>query len=117
MADTVTIAAHDPATVSILGSGTITEGGSPGTFTVSRTGSTARALVVYYNTINGTATNGVDYQTLSGQVTIPASQTTATITLTPTEDLLVDATEGATSRSPRIRTTSTLRPPSTTRLQ
>ena len=96
MAGTATLAAHDPATVSISGSGTITEGGSPGTFTVSRTGSTARALVVYYNTINGTATNGVDYQTLSGQVTIPASQTTAAITLTPTEDMVVDATETAT---------------------
>ena len=41
-----------------------------GVFTVSRTGGTAASLAVNY-TVGGTATNGVDYQMLSGTVTIP----------------------------------------------
>ena len=38
-----------------------------GTFTVTRSGDTAEALTVAY-TVNGTATNGVDYVELSGTV-------------------------------------------------
>ncbi|MGC4016593.1 MAG: Calx-beta domain-containing protein [Luteolibacter sp.] len=39
-------------------------------------------------TLSGMATNGTDYQTLSGTVTIPAGQTSATITVTPIDDYL-----------------------------
>ncbi|BCU78329.1 hypothetical protein llg_30440 [Luteolibacter sp. LG18] len=67
-----------------------------GAFTVTRAGgSTASALTVFY-TISGTATNGTDYQTLSGSVTIPAGQTSATITVTPIDDYLQE-TGGETS--------------------
>ncbi|MFD0893583.1 DUF1349 domain-containing protein [Luteolibacter ambystomatis] len=60
----------------------------PGSFTVTRSGgSTAAALNVLY-TLSGTATNGTDYQALSGTVTIPAGQTSATITVTPIDDFL-----------------------------
>ena len=93
-ADTVTIAPHDPSTVSIAGSGTLSESGPAGGFTVTRTGNTSQALVVDYAT-SGTAVNGADYQTLSGQLTIQAGSATATITLTPIEDLLIDGTETA----------------------
>jgi hypothetical protein len=41
---------------------------NPGQFTLSRTGSTASALTVNY-TVGGTATNGVDYSTLTNNVT------------------------------------------------
>jgi hypothetical protein len=60
-----------------------TESGSPsGAFTIQRTGDTGQALVVNYR-ISGTATNGVDYQRLSGTVTIPAGQSAAQIEVTP----------------------------------
>lgn len=50
-----------------------------------RTGPTANALAVTYAT-RGTATNGSDYTSLSGTVTIPAGQSTAYITVTPLAD-------------------------------
>ena len=61
------------------------EGLDPGTFTVTRTGSTAADLVVHY-TVGGTATNGTDYTLLTGTVTILAGANTATITVTPVDD-------------------------------
>jgi hypothetical protein len=54
----------------------------PGTFTVTRSGSTASALAVNY-VFTGTATNGVDYNTLAASTTIPAGAASATITVTP----------------------------------
>ena len=65
----------------------------PATFTVTRRGgSNALPLVVNYTT-GGAATNGADYQALSGQVTIPAGQASAKITLTPINDTTVEAME------------------------
>jgi hypothetical protein len=63
------------------------ESGSPsGAFTIQRTGDTGQALVVNYR-ISGTATNGVDYQRLSGTVTIPAAQSSATVGVMPIGNL------------------------------
>ncbi|HVM51319.1 MAG TPA: hypothetical protein VMU04_25035 [Candidatus Acidoferrum sp.] len=50
----------------------------PGVFTFTRTGDTTLALPVGY-TLTGTATNGVQYQHLSGTVTIPASASSQTL--------------------------------------
>jgi len=64
-----------------------------GTFRVSRPASnTAGDLVVHY-TVTGTATNGTDYQTLSGTVTILAGQTTATFSVVVTDDLVAEGSE------------------------
>jgi len=72
---------------------TATEAGLvPGAFTVSRTGSTAAALSVAY-TVAGTATAGSDYTALAGSVTIPAGATSATITVTPINDTVVEGAE------------------------
>ncbi len=49
-----------------------------GNFTISRAGSLDRDLLVNY-LVTGTAINGVDYQTLSGSVIIPAGQVSADI--------------------------------------
>ncbi len=57
-------------------------GSQSGAFTVQRTGDTSQALVVNYR-ISGTATNGTDYQRLSGAVTIPAGQSSTTIGVMP----------------------------------
>ena len=76
----VTIAATD---------NTATEQGpTTGTLTVSRTGSTAASLTVFYST-GGTVTAGSDYQPLSGSVMIPAGQSSASITITPIDDAVV----------------------------
>lgn len=54
-------------------------------FTVRRLGATNSNLVVTYAT-GGTASNGVDYVTLPGVVTIPAGQRAAMITVVPIDD-------------------------------
>jgi hypothetical protein len=43
--------------------------------------------------MSGTATNGVDYQTLNGTITIGGGQTSATLTVIPIDDILVEGTE------------------------
>jgi chitodextrinase len=67
----------------------------PVTFTVTRTGSgasIANALSVAY-TLGGTATPGDDYAGPSGNVTIPAGQTSATFSITPISDGIVEGPE------------------------
>src|ERR1035437_9279941 len=69
--------------VSVQVAGNAAESGSQsGAFMIQRTGDTGPALVVNYR-ISGTATNGVDYQRLSGTGTIPAGQSAAQIEVTP----------------------------------
>jgi hypothetical protein len=55
------------------------------TFRVFRFGATNEDLDVTY-AIGGTATNGVDYATLSGDVLVPAGQQSAAITVIPIDD-------------------------------
>jgi len=64
-------------------------GADTGAFTVTRTGSTALALIVNYS-LSGTAQNGSDYQQLAASVTIPAGSSSATITVTPIDDSSVE---------------------------
>src|SRR2546429_390170 len=80
---TVTVVASHP---------NASESGDPGTFTISRTGGTATALTVVY-TLGGNAQNGVDYQTLSGSVTIPAGAASAEVTVRPIDDSAVEINE------------------------
>jgi hypothetical protein len=74
------------------------EGGSDtGTFTVIRrvamdTPPPSTSLVVFYR-VSGTASNGGDYQALSGSVTIPPLALGATITVTPIDDAAVEGEE------------------------
>lgn len=55
------------------------------TFAVMRYGATNNDLEVAYD-LGGTATNGVDYATLPGTVTIPAGERSALITVMPIDD-------------------------------
>jgi hypothetical protein len=81
---TVTIAATDP---------NASEAGlATGTFTVTRAGGTAGDLTVNY-TVSGNASSGADYAALPGSVVIPDGQASATITLTPLQDTLVEGPE------------------------
>ena len=81
--------------VSVQAASDGTESGIPGVFTVQRTGDTGQPLAVSY-CISGTATNGVDYQRLSGTVTIPASQSSAQIEVVPIDNLLEGADKNVT---------------------
>ncbi len=67
-------------------------GADGGTFTVSLSGAAATDLTVRY-TFSGTARNSVDYAALPGAVTVPAGELTATITLLPVDDALLESTE------------------------
>jgi len=68
------------------------EGPANGIVTITRTGPTTQALTVLYSVnpsgVNNPnpATNGVDFDQLSGQAIIPAGQTSTTITVRPISD-------------------------------
>ena len=72
------------STVSVRASVATTDtiGRSPAVLTFSRTGVVKEAITVEY-TVGGTATAGVDYEPLTGRVTIPAGATSAAVTLSP----------------------------------
>ena len=61
-------------------------------FIVRRSGDTNSPLTVYYS-IGGTATNGVDYATLPGSVTIPTGRRTAMIVIDPLVEDVPDCPE------------------------
>jgi hypothetical protein len=90
---TVTIDDDDLPVVTVAATDvTASEAGSdPGTFTISRTGSTTNALTVNY-ALGGTAGTG-DYAALPGSVVIPAGQISAPVTVTPIDDALSETTE------------------------
>jgi hypothetical protein len=92
---TVTIADNDRPTVKITASdSSATEAGpTTGAFTVTRTAVSPPAALTVNYTVGGTATAGSDYVTLSGSVVIPAGATTAVITVTPINDVLVESAE------------------------
>ncbi len=64
------------------------------TYYVSRQGSTASALTVTYG-MSGTATNGTDYQAVSGTAVIPAGQSGVNVFASITDDSLLEGTETA----------------------
>ncbi|MBI5397269.1 MAG: proprotein convertase P-domain-containing protein, partial [Verrucomicrobia bacterium] len=69
-------------------------GPDSGVFTVTRSGSTTGALTVNVSW-SGTAANGVDYAALANSVTIPDGAASATVTVTPLADALVEGAETA----------------------
>jgi hypothetical protein len=85
----------DPASVSIRGA-SVTEGNTGtvnATFTVTLSRATNVDVTVQYATADITATAGSDYAAASGTVTIPAGQTTATVTVAVRGDRLPEPTE------------------------
>lgn len=60
-------------------------------FYLSREGTTGSLTINY--TITGTATNGVDYQTVSGTATIADAQSGVDVPITPIDDALVEGSE------------------------
>ncbi|MEA5549740.1 Calx-beta domain-containing protein [Anabaena cylindrica UHCC 0172] len=66
-----------------------------GQFVLARTEDISNSLTVYY-TISGTATNGVDYTSLSGNVIFAANSPNAIITLNPLDDAIYEGDETVT---------------------
>src|SRR5262245_13029545 len=64
-------------------------------YTFTRSTASASALTVNYS-VAGTATSGSDYTALSGSVNIPANETTATVTVNPINDRLLEGDETVT---------------------
>jgi hypothetical protein len=79
-------------TLSVSDAAAAEAGLDPGSFTVTRTGSTSIGLFVSYS-VGGTATNGTDYSSLAGSVTIPAG---APIPVTPIQDVIAEGLETVT---------------------
>jgi hypothetical protein len=67
-------------------------GADPGTFRLTRSGDLTAPLVVTF-TLTGTATNGVDYQTVPLTVTIPAGQATVSVSIVPLADTTAEGSE------------------------
>jgi len=96
-AATVTIADNDPVvlptvTIAATDADAAEEGLDPGEFTITLSEAAATDITVSY-AVTGTATATSDYTALSGTVTIAAGQTTATIAITPIDDLVVEDSE------------------------
>ncbi len=89
----VTIIDNDSAKVSMIKLNDLNEG-SPllGAVLVAQSSPSSTPTVVTYS-VSGTASPLADYLPLSGTVTIPAGQTTAAITMTAIDDLIVEFDE------------------------
>lgn len=74
---------------------TLNEGGGSVIFTFARTGSTTAALTVNY-ALSGAATNGSDYSSLSGVMTIAAGLATGSVSTTILTDSVFEPTEPVT---------------------
>ncbi len=68
------------------------ESGDTATFTLTRTGDLTQVLTVNYS-VSGTATNGVDYATLSGSAHFAAGQSELILTVVPIQDELWEGDE------------------------
>jgi len=84
---TLTITAPDPSASEVPATDT-------GRFSIRRAGCTDSDLNVFY-TISGTATNGVDYRRLSGNVIIRSGAPSVAITLRTIDDTISEADETA----------------------
>ncbi|GCA96296.1 Calx-beta domain-containing protein, partial [Microcystis aeruginosa] len=84
----ITVATTDASAGETL-AGTTT---NPGRFTLTRTGDLSQALTVNY-TVTGTATNGTDYDNLTGTVSFAAGAATALVNLIVTDDTTLEDNE------------------------
>lgn len=72
---------------------TMSEGCASATFTISRSPESASQALVVPITVSGTATMGVDYNTIPTSVTFNPGETTKTFTIQPTQDNITEGQE------------------------
>jgi len=82
----ITPSAPDIVTIAATQANADTSGSNPGAFTVTRTGDASDPITVNY-TVGGSAVDGIDYQGLSGTVTIPGGAASAAIAVVPSASL------------------------------
>lgn len=87
----VTCEVEIPIEVTLLGAGTLIEGCSAAGFIIERTNTDS--LLTVQVLVSGTATNGVDYNTLGNSITIPIGVATDTISITPFSDNITEGNE------------------------
>ncbi|MGN6184500.1 MAG: beta strand repeat-containing protein, partial [Thermoanaerobaculia bacterium] len=87
-----TIIDDDGAPRVTIGNASSSEGNAL-TFTVDLSHASASTINVTWQTVDGTATDGVDYTGLSGTLTFLAGELTKTITIATTSDALVEPDE------------------------
>ncbi len=80
------------AIAAVTGQETAIESGQTATFRVSRTGSTASSLTVFYK-VTGTAKAGSDYVSIGKAVTIAAGQSFVDVVINPLTDAIVEPNE------------------------
>ena len=112
-AETINITDNDNAVTTITAGNNGSENGpANGTFTVTLSNPSATPTTITY-TIGGTAIEGIDYNTITTHtVTIPAGETTATITIPVLTDNVIEGTESVeitlgSSNNPAIATNKT----------
>jgi hypothetical protein len=88
----VEITAVDSYAVEAPYTNSTSRGTNTASFVIARRGPTNEAVTVRYH-IGGTASNTLDYATLSGQVTIPAGGRAARIVVVPVDDRLAEGIE------------------------
>ncbi|WP_396754587.1 beta strand repeat-containing protein [Microcystis aeruginosa] len=89
---TITNVTLPSVTLAVSPSSVTEDGTSNLIYIFMRTGDTTNPLTVNY-TVEGTATNGSDYTLLPTSVTFAANSATATVTVDPTPDTIVESDE------------------------
>ncbi|MCW1921347.1 putative Ig domain-containing protein [Luteolibacter arcticus] len=92
---TMSIPVAYPVSISAIDSSASEDDLSTGTFTITRSGPTTSELAVAFN-VSGTATAGSDYASAGTSVVIPVGQSSATMTITPLDDALLEPAETVT---------------------
>lgn len=90
---TLSNAAPSIPTLTLASTQSAAEGGSTGIFTVTANQTSSSNIAVNYTVTGGTATQGTDYTSLSGSVTLPANQTSVTIPVSAINDTEYEGTE------------------------
>lgn len=90
---TGSITDDDPTPTISINDLTISESGGTAVFTVSLSAPSGQTVTVGYSTSEGTATSSSDYTNASGTLNFAAGQTTQTITVAITDDLLTETSE------------------------
>jgi hypothetical protein len=89
---TVSIFDDEPIVSIVASAPDAAEPSTPGAFTITRTGTTTRALTVTFS-VSGTATSGADYTALPASVIIPPGAASVEIPVAPLSDTLAEGSE------------------------
>ena len=92
--DTLSITVNDGGTLQFSAATyTVSENAGPAVITISRTGASAGTATVQIATSNGTATAGSDYTAVTQTVTFNSGETSKTVNIPITDDLLNEPDE------------------------